>query len=73
MGRSECCYRTALSVHHKGKRLDDFFEIGSVEGLADGDTVEVVEGEWRGGVGGDWSLEGGRRGRVVIGRECMMR
>lgn len=43
--RPECCYRTALSVHHKGRRLDDFFEIGSIEGLEDGDTVDVVEGE----------------------------
>ena len=43
--RPECCYRTALSVRHKGKRLDDFFEIGSVEGLRDGDTVELVEGK----------------------------
>lgn len=48
MERPESCYRTALSVHHKGKRLDDFFEIGSIEGLEDGDTIEVLEG--RGGV-----------------------
>jgi hypothetical protein len=42
--RPECCFRTALSVRHKGKRLDDFFEIGSIEDLRDGDTVELVEG-----------------------------
>ena len=42
--RPECCFRTALSVRHKGKRLDDFFEIGSIEDLSDGDTVELVEG-----------------------------
>ena len=47
--RPECCYRTALSVHYKGKRLDDFYEIGSIEGLESGDTVEVVEGEGREG------------------------
>ena len=44
--RPECCFRTALSVRHKGKRLDDFFEIGSIEDLKDGDTVELVEGVW---------------------------
>lgn len=47
--RPECCYRTALSVHHKGKRLDDFFEIGSIEGFEEGDTVDVVEGEQKEG------------------------
>ena len=52
--RPECCYRTALSVHHKGKRLDDFFEIGSIENLESGDTVEVVEGEGGGGGFREW-------------------
>ena len=42
--RPESCFRTALSVRHKGKRLDDFFEIGSIEELRDGDSVELVEG-----------------------------
>ena len=45
LDRPECCYRTALSVHHNGKRLDNFFEIGSIKDLKDGDTVEVVEGQ----------------------------
>lgn len=42
--RPECCYRTALSARHKGKRLDDFVEIGSIDGLAEEDTVQIVEG-----------------------------
>ena len=41
--RPECCYRSCLSVRHKGKRLDEFFEIGSLEDFHDGDTVELVE------------------------------
>lgn len=41
--RPECCYRSCLSVRHKGKRLDEFFEIGTIEDLQDGDTVELVE------------------------------
>jgi len=46
--RPECCYRTALSARHKGKKLDDFVEIGSIEGLAEESTMEIVEGEWAG-------------------------
>ena len=42
--RPEGFFRTALSVRHNGKRLDDFFEIGSIEELKDGDSVELVEG-----------------------------
>ena len=43
--RPGCCYRTCLSVRLRGKRLDNFSELGAVEGLCDGDTVELVEGE----------------------------
>ena len=43
--RPGCCYRTCLSVRLRGKRLDHFSELGTVEGLCDGDTVELVEGE----------------------------
>ena len=42
--RPECCYRTSLSVRHKGKRLDDFYEISAIEDLQDWDTLELVEG-----------------------------
>ena len=48
-------------MHHKGKRLDDFFEIGSIKALSDGDTVEIVEGSHGRGV-----MVIGRRGVVVI-------
>ena len=41
--RPECCYRSCLSVRHKGKRIDDFLEIGALEDFQDGDTVELVE------------------------------
>ena len=29
----------------RGKRLDNFSDLGAVEGLCNGDTVELVEGE----------------------------
>ena len=31
-------------MYHNGKKLDDFHEIGSIESLQDGDTMDVVEG-----------------------------
>ena len=42
----------------RGKRLDNFSDLGAVEGLCNGDTVELVEGEDAGseGVGG-WGWE----------------
>ena len=43
--RPECCYRTCISAWHNKKRLDDFCELGMVEGLKPGDVVELVEGE----------------------------
>ena len=43
--RPECCYRTCTSAWHRKKRLDDFCELGMVEGLEQGDVVELVEGE----------------------------
>ena len=56
--RPGCCYRTCLSVRLRGKRLDNFSDLGAVEGLCNGDTVELVEGEDVGseGVGG-WGWE----------------
>lgn len=53
----DCCYRTCLSVHYRGKRLDDFTELRTVEGLGAGATLEVVEGE-----GGGFRGEGGAGG-----------
>ncbi len=44
--RPECCYRTCLSVRLLGKRLDDFTELGMIEGLVDGATLELVEGKY---------------------------
>ena len=43
--RPESCYRSCTSVWHRKKRLDDFSELGMVEDLQQGDTVELVEGE----------------------------
>lgn len=43
--RPECCYRTCTSAWYHKKRLDDFCELGMVEGLKQGDVVELVEGE----------------------------
>ena len=34
-----------MSVRVDGKRLDNFTEVASVEGLKDGTTIELVEGE----------------------------
>ena len=42
--RPECCYRTCLAVYFKGKRIDNFVELGTVEGLVSGCTMELVEG-----------------------------
>ncbi len=50
--RPECLCRTALSARHKGKKLEDFVEICTIEGLELEDTVEVVEGKGSIGVAG---------------------
>lgn len=50
--RPECCYRTCLSVRLKGKKLDEYSELGQVEGLEDGTSLELVEGWERGREGG---------------------
>ena len=42
--KPESCYRTCTSAWHNKKRLDDFCELGAVDGLKQGDIVELVEG-----------------------------
>ena len=54
----ECCYRTCVSVRVDGNRLDNFTEVASVEGLKDGTTIELVEGECQVAHGG-----GGMKGK----------
>ena len=41
---AESCYRTCLAVYFKGKKLDNFIELGSVEGLEADSTIKLVEG-----------------------------
>jgi hypothetical protein len=41
--RPESCHRTCVSAWHRRRRLDDFSELGMVEGLQPGDLVELVE------------------------------
>ena len=40
----ECRHRTCLSIRLNGKKIDNFVELGSVEGLKSGCTIELVEG-----------------------------
>ena len=42
--KPDCCYRTCLSLRLRGRKLDNFSEIGSVSGLKDGSVIELVEG-----------------------------
>lgn len=41
----ECRHRTCLSIRLNGKKIDSFIELGNVEGLKSGCTIELVEGE----------------------------
>lgn len=42
--KPESCYRTCLAIYFKGKRIDNFSELGSIEGLVAGSKLELVEG-----------------------------
>jgi hypothetical protein len=44
LDRQESCFRTCVSLHFDGKRLDDFAELHTIEGLQDDSVVKIVEG-----------------------------
>ena len=44
LDRQESCFRTCVSLHFDGKRLDDFAEIHSIEGLKDDSVIKILEG-----------------------------
>lgn len=44
LDRQESCFRTCISLHLDGKRLDDFAELHSVEGLKDDSVIKILEG-----------------------------
>ncbi|CAB4040212.1 clustered mitochondria homolog, partial [Paramuricea clavata] len=43
LDRQESCFRTCVSLHFDGKRLDDFAELHTIEGLKDDSVVKIVE------------------------------
>ena len=43
--RPESCYKTCFTLQHRGKILDEFAMVHTVENLADGETVKCVAGE----------------------------
>ena len=43
MDREETCHRTCFSLQLNGNTLDNFAELKSIEGLADGAVLKVVE------------------------------
>ena len=44
LDRQESCFRTCVSLHFDGKRLDDFAELHTIEGLKDESVIKIVEG-----------------------------
>ena len=44
LDRQESCFRTCVSLYLDGKRLDDFAELHSVEGLQEYSVIKIIEG-----------------------------
>ena len=42
--RPESCYKTCFTLQHRGKVLDEFAMVHTVENLVDGETVKCVAG-----------------------------
>ena len=42
MDREDTCHRTCFSLQLNGNSLDNFAELKSVEGLADGSVIKVL-------------------------------
>lgn len=43
LDRQESCFRTCVSLYLDGKRLDDFAELHSIEGLKDDSVIKIIE------------------------------
>ena len=43
--RNESCYRTCMGLYHNGANLEEFVEVGSVEGIKNGSVIKFEEGE----------------------------
>ncbi|XP_046840986.1 clustered mitochondria protein homolog [Xenia sp. Carnegie-2017] len=41
--RQESCFRTCVSLYFDGKRLDDFAELHTIDGLKDDCTIKIIE------------------------------
>ena len=46
LDRQESCFRTCVSLYFDGKRLDDFAELHTIEGLKDDSVIKIVEGSF---------------------------
>ncbi|XP_028396427.1 clustered mitochondria protein homolog [Dendronephthya gigantea] len=46
LDRQESCFRTCVSLYFDGKRLDDFAELHTIEGLKDESVIKVVEEQY---------------------------
>ena len=42
--RPESCYKTCFTLQHKGKVLDEFAVVHTVETMVDGETIKCVAG-----------------------------
>ena len=52
--RPESCYKTCFTLQHRGKILDEFAMVHTVENLTDGETVKCVAGETFLNIGFSW-------------------
>ena len=43
--RNESCYRTCMGLYLNGAKLEEFVEVGSVEGIKNGSVIKFEEGE----------------------------
>lgn len=44
--RQETSYRTSLSAQFEGKKLEDYLDLSSVEGLQNNSVIKFIEGSY---------------------------
>ena len=45
LDKEDTCHRTCFSLQYDGTTLDNFAELKTIEGLQEGSTIKVVEGD----------------------------
>ena len=43
--RSESCYRTCMGLYYNGAKLEEFVEVGSIEGIKNNSVIKFEEGK----------------------------